>query len=36
MDVVDALAETPTTMGEDGQMSRPLAPPILKTIRITP
>ena len=36
LDVVDALAETPTTMGDDGQMSRPLTPPIIKTIRITP
>jgi cyclophilin family peptidyl-prolyl cis-trans isomerase len=36
LDVIDALAETPTTMGEDGQMSRPLSPPTIKTIRITP
>jgi peptidylprolyl isomerase/peptidyl-prolyl cis-trans isomerase-like 1 len=36
LDVVDALAETPTTRGDDGQMSRPLTPPIIKTIRITP
>ena len=31
LDVVDALAETPTTMGDDGQMSRPLTPPTIKT-----
>ena len=36
LDVIDALAETPTTMGDDGQMSRPLTPPTIKTIRITP
>jgi len=36
LDVIDALAETPTTMGDDGQMSRPLSPPTIKTIRITP
>jgi cyclophilin family peptidyl-prolyl cis-trans isomerase len=36
LDVIDALAETPTTMGEDRQMSRPLSPPTIKTIRITP
>jgi cyclophilin family peptidyl-prolyl cis-trans isomerase len=36
LDVIDALAETPTTMGEDRQMSRPLTPPTIKTIRITP
>ena len=27
MDVVDAIANTPTTMGADGGMSRPLTPP---------
>ena len=36
LEIVDALAETPTTRGEDGQMSQPLTPPIIKTIRITP
>jgi len=36
MDVVDALAETPTTMGSDGGMSRPIAPPRIRTITIRP
>ena len=36
MDVVDALASTPTTMGADGGMSRPLTPPIIKTVTIRP
>jgi cyclophilin family peptidyl-prolyl cis-trans isomerase len=36
MDVVDALAVTPTTMGGDGGMSRPLTPPIMKRVTIRP
>ena len=36
MDVVDALADTPTTMGADGGLSRPLAPPVIKTVTIRP
>jgi cyclophilin family peptidyl-prolyl cis-trans isomerase len=36
MDVVDALAGTPTTMGSDGGMSRPLNPPVIKTVSIRP
>jgi cyclophilin family peptidyl-prolyl cis-trans isomerase len=36
MDVVDALANTPTTMGADGGMSRPLSPPIIKKVTIRP
>jgi len=36
MDVVDALANTPTTMGADGGMSRPLTPPIIKKVTIRP
>jgi hypothetical protein len=36
MDVVDALASTPTTMGADGGMSRPLTPPIIKKVTIRP
>ncbi len=36
MDVVDALANTPTTMGADGGMSRPLAPPVIKKVTIRP
>lgn len=36
MDVVDAIANTPTTMGADGAKSRPLAPPIMKKVTIRP
>jgi hypothetical protein len=34
--VVDAIADTPTTMGADGGMSRPLTPPVIRTITIRP
>ena len=36
MDVVDALANTPTTRGADGGMSRPLTPPIIRKVTIRP
>ncbi len=36
LEVVDALADTATTMGADGNMSRPTTPPVMKTIRILP
>ena len=36
MDVVDALAATPTTMGGDGGMSQPLTPPKIKKVTIRP
>ena len=36
MDTVDALASTPTAMGADGGMSRPLTPPIIKKVTIRP
>ncbi len=36
MDVVDALANTPTTFGSDGGMSKPLTPPVIKTVTIRP
>jgi cyclophilin family peptidyl-prolyl cis-trans isomerase len=36
MATVDALANTPTTMGADGGMSRPLTPPIIKKVTIRP
>jgi cyclophilin family peptidyl-prolyl cis-trans isomerase len=35
-DVVDSLAETPTTMGEDGNMSKPLKPVIIRKVTINP
>jgi cyclophilin family peptidyl-prolyl cis-trans isomerase len=34
LDVVDALAATPTTMGADGGRSRPLTPPVIRTVTI--
>jgi cyclophilin family peptidyl-prolyl cis-trans isomerase len=36
MDVVDKLADTPTRMGMDGEMSQPIAPPVIKTVTIKP
>ena len=36
MEVVDALADTQTTMGADGNMSKPVAPPVIKTVAIRP
>jgi len=36
MDVVDALASVPTTMGMDGGMSQPVTPLKIKTITIKP
>jgi cyclophilin family peptidyl-prolyl cis-trans isomerase len=36
MDVVDALAGTPTKLGADGEMSQPLTPPVIKTVTIRP
>ena len=36
LEVVDALAETPTTGGADGGMSQPLTAPIIKTVTVRP
>lgn len=36
IEVVDALAETPTTMGPDGGMSQPVTPPVIKKVTISP
>jgi cyclophilin family peptidyl-prolyl cis-trans isomerase len=36
MEVVDALAGTPTKLGADGEMSQPLTPPVIKTVTIRP
>jgi len=36
LDVVDTLADTPTTRGSDGQMSKPTVPPVIKKITIRP
>ena len=36
IEVVDALAATPTGMGADGGMSRPLAPVVIRKVTIRP
>lgn len=36
MEVVDKLAELPTERGKDRQMSKPLVPPVMKSVRILP
>jgi cyclophilin family peptidyl-prolyl cis-trans isomerase len=36
MDVVDALANSPTTMGSDGGMSRPVTPPVIRKVTVRP
>lgn len=36
MDVVDRLAETPTTMGDDGNMSKPVTVQIMKRVVVRP
>jgi cyclophilin family peptidyl-prolyl cis-trans isomerase len=36
MDVVDALAATPTAMGGNGEMSKPITPVVIKTVTIRP
>lgn len=36
IEVVDALAATPTTMGMDGGMSQPVAPVVMKKVTIRP
>lgn len=36
LDVVDALAETETTLGDDGDQSRPTTPQRIKTITVRP
>jgi len=36
MDVVDALANTPTSLGLDGQMSQPRSPQVIRKITIQP
>jgi cyclophilin family peptidyl-prolyl cis-trans isomerase len=36
MDVVDALADTPTARGSDGEDSRPVTPPVLRKVTVLP
>ena len=36
MEVVDALGDTPTTLGADGGKSKPVTPPMMKKVTIRP
>ena len=36
IEVVDALADTPTTRGMDGNMSKPVTPPVIKKVTLVP
>ena len=36
LDVVDAIANTPTTIGADGGMSKPVTPPVIKHVTVQP
>ena len=36
LEVVDAIAETPTTLGDDGGMSKPVTPPRINKITVRP
>ncbi len=36
MDAVDAIANTPTAPGADGNMSKPVTPPVMKKVTIKP
>ena len=36
LDAVDAIANAPVTVGEGGEMSKPVTPPIIKTVTVRP
>ncbi len=36
LEVVDAIANTPTTIGADGGMSKPVTPPVIKSVTVQP
>jgi cyclophilin family peptidyl-prolyl cis-trans isomerase len=36
LETVDAIASTPTSMGADGNMSRPVTPPVIRKVTIRP
>ena len=36
MSTVDAIAETPTTVGDGGEPSKPVTPPVIKKVTIQP
>ena len=36
MDIIDALASTPTMTGRDGEASKPVKPPVLRKVTVLP
>jgi cyclophilin family peptidyl-prolyl cis-trans isomerase len=36
MSTVDTIVNLPTTMGGDGQLSKPVTPPVIKKITVKP
>jgi cyclophilin family peptidyl-prolyl cis-trans isomerase len=36
LEVVDAIASTPTTLGDDGGQSKPTTPPVIKKVSVRP
>ena len=36
LDVVDAIAQTPTILGADGEMSKPVMPPVIRKVTVRP
>jgi len=36
MSTVDAIAETPTTLGDGGERSKPVTPPVIKKVTVRP
>jgi len=36
LDAVDAIANTPVTVGDGGEMSKPVTPPIIKKVTVQP
>ena len=36
MAAVDAIADTPIAAGDGGEMSKPVTPPVMKTVTIRP
>jgi cyclophilin family peptidyl-prolyl cis-trans isomerase len=36
MEVVDLIADSETTLGADGAMSRPVTPQVIKTVSVRP
>lgn len=36
MSAVDAIVKLPTVMGDDGDLSKPVTPPVIKTVKVKP